>query len=151
MAEQTKIIMSEKLAAIVVQHWQEKKSCTISMQKQCGKIATGLYCTVAPGKAVWRYDRYGFKGSLGTFIFALPGGSAFSIITYEDAIKLKTLLDNKLLTADEDTQRIIQSQALVIAGLRAEKEQTQKLMKEMQKRLEALEARSIERDLGADA
>ena len=149
-AEQTKQ-KSGTLGALVLKHWADNKSVTLSMREMFGKDATGLFLAICDRKATWRYDRYGFKCTIGLFLIALPSGIGFGVMMYEDVIKAKQLLDEKLQRAADDTQHILSSQQTVISELRAEKSEMQKLVKDLQKRLEALEAERIERDLGAPA
>ena len=138
----------KKLRDKVLEVWANNKApARIYVRDILGEEATGLYLSISQQKAVWAYDRKNLKTTLAVFIFKVTDEFCCGCIGSAVILDVKKFIDGKLdelKSVSRNSSAVIQQQALLI-----QKQQTE--LDDMKKRLAALEAKSIERDLGAPA
>jgi hypothetical protein len=98
----------------------------------------GLYLNISNDrKATWIYDRYGLTVTFGLFLVKLVNGATFQAIDADSALRMKAEIDrfmhDQRICRQTSQKRLIREQA--------------DLIRDLQKRLAALEARDIERNL----
>ena len=138
----------KKLRDKVLEVWANNKvPARIYVRDILGEEATGLFLSISSQKAVWAYDRKSLKTTLAVFMFKITDEYGCGCIGSDVILDVKKFIDKKLdelKSVSRNSSVVIQQQALLI-----QKQQTE--LDDMKKRLAALEARSIERDLGVPA
>lgn len=137
-----------------------KKIIDTMEKQQCRNISVmgitncqedcGLYCGVSSKHVFWRFERGEIKIPIGVWFVKLQDGTLVYMERAGEILEIKKRIWEKIPTKKESAKQLMSKQQELIEKLMTELQAEKAERERTQKRLAALEARGIERDLGAE-